>query len=237
MKNKLISGLTFFIVLAICFQTGAAQFPLKMPKLPKVEKPKPEQTENGNGSVPETREVSSRTEQPKNSHSKRIYGPELAPNAPRFIPDSISIKASTASTYWKMPKQSDYTSWIPTVRFNIFYNVQSRTSSLAYTAEYTNPDGSAWFSEDLEISNPDAAGLIAVGSNRDVTYKMLETKASVGTGIYGVKITSKDVRTVSALRIGLISLSNTIGTCRLVMSDFILAASRILALTKPAVFR
>jgi hypothetical protein len=87
-----------------------------------------------------------------------------------------------------MPKESDYTSWVPTVRFDIYYDWNK---PVKYLAEYYNPDGSLWFTEQLESGNRAGNRTILFQSDRTDTATMLETKASVATGIYGIKIVNK----------------------------------------------
>lgn len=56
-KNSLYIFATLFIA-AFAFRFAAAQFPIKIPKLPKVEKPKTEQPKSdGNSSIPQTQQT------------------------------------------------------------------------------------------------------------------------------------------------------------------------------------
>ncbi|MDQ6787486.1 MAG: hypothetical protein M3033_11825, partial [Acidobacteriota bacterium] len=53
MKKNSLLMFAFLIVSAFGIETVSAQFPIKVPKLPKTEKPKTEQTPGGNDSTPQ----------------------------------------------------------------------------------------------------------------------------------------------------------------------------------------
>ena len=163
----------------------SAQFTIKLPKI-KVDKPKQEQPKPGDSTAAQepTRSNSTRVAA---SGSKVVYPSVNRPASPAFIKHTVYVQAKMARTYWKLPKQSDYTSWVPTVRFGIFYDWNKEVS---YAAEYYNPDGSLWFSETLESGNRDADGTISFQSPWG--SETVDAKGGVATGIYGVKIIRKD---------------------------------------------
>ncbi len=173
-----------FLMVAVFSLSAAAQFPLKIPKIkaekPKTEQPKPEN--NSSTAAPTDR-------QPKTSNSKQVYDFEPLPAAPVFLKNTVYVQAEMSRTYWKMPKESDYTSWVPKLRFSIYYDWKQPVN---YAAEYSHPDGSLWFSEVLESGIRDNERIISFQSSRETFGQMLETKASVATGTYGVKIINKN---------------------------------------------
>ena len=106
---------------------------------------------------------------------------------PLLVWDSIYIQAATHDAYWKMPGQK-YSSWVPTVRFTVFYDWKV---TLNYVAEYFNPDGTLWFSEPLEGGRPSADDTVMFKGDYSNMSKMRDTKSSAATGLYGIKITNK----------------------------------------------
>ncbi|HQU85606.1 MAG TPA: hypothetical protein PKY59_20900, partial [Pyrinomonadaceae bacterium] len=177
----------FLIVIAFGFQAVSAQFTLKIPKLPKVEKPKQDQTTgNDNGGD----QSGSRTRNSK-SGADNIYKNQRPTNVPVLLKNTIYVQAKTHNEYWKMPNQSNYSSWIPMIKFSQFYN---NDRNLNYTAEYFNPDGSLWFSEKLEQGYISADRTVSFGSPNP--YDTLNSKSTVATGVYSFKITDEDTKTV-----------------------------------------
>jgi hypothetical protein len=143
-------------------------------KVLKPDRPKTEQPKAGQpGSEPRETTASgqiSRLERP------------VATNKPMLLRETVEIKPYSQDTYWKYPKQRDYTSWVPQIWFHTFYD---GSSTLRYLAEWTNPDGSPWFSEALRyIFSNQSAGLSSEHSD-----ELMNTKAVTTTGTYGVKVT------------------------------------------------
>ena len=94
------------------------------------------------------------------------------------------LRRITNSLYVKAPTQNDYSSWFPQVDFDVLY--AAGAPKLRYTAEWSNPDGSLWFSEPLEYEHfgSDFPHLRSPYESVD-----LDPKAIVATGTYGLKIT------------------------------------------------
>lgn len=178
-------GLIAFMFALICIVASnhreiSAQFPIKIPKI-NVEKPRTETKQSDTPAAPSTNPTSS----PVGNRAQ--YGFIRTDARPLLVKDSVYIQAETHDEYWKMPGQK-YSSWVPKVKFNVFYDW---VATLPYVAEYYNPDGSLWFSEPLDGNRPSADDTVPFGSNRDNTYKMRDTKSSIATGLYGIKITNK----------------------------------------------
>ncbi len=180
--------ITFGALLLLGTGAISAQFPIKLPKI-KVEKPKTEQPKTDGsqpGNIPSTSssEATSSTYSAPSGKSQYDF---VRPTAkPLLVRDSVYIQAVTGSDYWKTPNVKQ-TSWVPHVRFTVFYDWKE---SLNYTAEYFNPDGSPWFSEPLEQGRPAADLTVTSQSTRDRPDTILNTKSTIATGLFGIKITN-----------------------------------------------
>lgn len=174
----------------LCFGSAQAQFPIKIPKI-KTEKPKVEKPET------DTRQpdASPSTSSPASTSStysapvrKSQYDLVTPTAKPLFVRDSVYIQAETHASYWKTPNVKQ-TSWLPKIQFDVFYDYKAE---LPYVAEYFNPDGSLWYSETLDGGNRSADLTVPFRSNRDTNYriKLRDTKSSIATGVYGIKITN-----------------------------------------------
>jgi hypothetical protein len=193
MKKNLMTAL--LIVLAFGLQGAYAQFPIKIPKLPKAEKPKEQPPQNNNGQNNENSNVRDQADnssvqptskQSNNAISQAVQQP-VPTNVPVFLKDTIGIDAKTENRYWKFPNQNNFSSWIPKVSFDVFYD---NSSKLRYVAEWFNPDGSLWFSEPLEIYQGSAfrqGGITLRSADSDELFK---TKATNAVGVYSVKISN-----------------------------------------------
>jgi hypothetical protein len=169
MKNKL-NLITMIAVVTVGFQAASAQFPIKIPKI-NIEKPKTETTTSTDPTP-----AASPTPQPSGT-LEYMYRPEPT-GVPQFLLETLEIKIQGDSRYWKIPGLDNYSSWIPQVSFGLFFNNSVR---MRYSAEWSNPDGSLWFSEPLDIGS---------GGGVSSTYsgELFATKAAVSTGTYGLKI-------------------------------------------------
>ncbi len=159
--------------------TVGAQFPVKIPKI-KVEKPKTDQptpvpSEQPTGETKSNRSTSS-------GGGFQVLEPTNADSTPRFLRDSVEISVRNESRYWKFPKQDHYHSWIPTVSFDVFFN---NSVSLRYNAEWTNPDGTPWFTEPLRFGTGGADQTVRISSPFSQEFDKTSTAT---TGSYGIKI-------------------------------------------------
>lgn len=195
MKKNSKSMFAFLIVLALGFQAASAQFPIKIPKLPKVaipkqEQPKAEQPKTDDNSTQVTKPTNQTESNPKSSNSKVIYEYDTPPEKPAFIKSSLYIQAATHKEYWKMPKETQYSSWVPKVQFNTYVTLSR--PAMNFAADYFNPDGSLWFSEPLRVGAYSADSTVLLSSDSSNTDEMLKTKSTAALGTYGIKITNKD---------------------------------------------
>lgn len=204
MKKHLNTTFAILTVLVFSAIAAEAQFPLKIPKL-KIEKPtreSPKSEPNNNGQIQKTN-AERQTEQIRDS--KNIYQNQRPTNVPYLVKTSIYIQAKTHNEYWKLPKERDYSSWVPVIEFSKFYNNEKPFN---YAVEYFHPDGSFWFSEKLS----------SVASERGVGYasasnssELLKTKSSAATGVHGFKIINEETTEIfyqGKFKVGKFSTAN-----------------------------
>lgn len=163
-------------------QPAFSQITINLPKIPKIDK-----------SRTDTKSAEKTQGQQKNIDGKNLYSRMEPTSTPVLLKNSIYVQARTHNEYWKAPGQSNYSSWVPMIRFNQFYNNDKRIN---YLVEYFNPDGSAWYSETLEQSR-------SLDAERTVRFEspspyngILKTKSTVATGVYAFKITNQDTNEV-----------------------------------------
>ena len=181
MKRHRILTLAFLLVVSsFAAETVSAQFPIKIPKI-KADKPKTEE--------PKTDNNSSDPDQP--TPSKKTIGrantfvPPKPTSSPAFLWDTLEIKVRSDNKYWKFPNQNDYTSWVPQVKFNLFYD---NSQKVRYSADWSNPDGSPWFSESLDVQDFGDDGTVLLRS--PYSSQNFDTKATAAVGTYALKITN-----------------------------------------------
>jgi hypothetical protein len=176
-------------ILLISAVTGSAQFNIKLPKIPKVDK-KAEQTKMDVGRPPDS--TNSHTRISSNSVKQKLDKPYPMvewPDRPQIIWDTLYIQTANHNKYWKMPNQKS-TSWVPTIRFDMDYDPNK--FSPEYVAEYFNQDGSLWFREELRRAGGGADKQVLFESNSDMTREIRDIKSSIATGVYGFKISEKN---------------------------------------------
>lgn len=173
-----------FIVIAIFIFTimatsAEAQISIKIPKIPKTEKTKTETTK--------TNPTNNPTNNPKPesgpSASGDILSKPLPTGEPKFMIDTVEVKVKSDNRYWKVPNNDYYTSWVPQISFDLFFD---NSMKVRYNAEWFNPDGSPWFSEPLDVGTYSADGTVQLRSPYD--GKLFESKAVISTGNYSVKV-------------------------------------------------
>ena len=126
--------------------------------------------------------------------ARKIYVDLHSNSTPVLVKDSVYIQAKTHDSYWKLSNQSNYSSWVPTLRFSLFYD---NSTEMNLVAEYSNPDGSPWFVDELEhdLYKPEPEHGEVQYRSKD-SYKMLETKSTAAIGTYGIKITNRETGAV-----------------------------------------
>jgi hypothetical protein len=187
MKRYFMIQIMFFIGISSGFQPVSAQFTIKIPKLPKIEKPKQEQGKTEDNS--QIRTAAATTNKPQTSDI--IYKNMRPTGAPVLLKNSIYVQAETHNEYWKMPNENNYSSWIPMIKFSQYYD---NDQQLNYAVEYFKPDGTLWFSETLEQGFRAADWTVSWSSSNP--FERLNAKSAVGTGVYSFKITNQDTKEV-----------------------------------------
>lgn len=174
-------------VLIVCAAVNiSAQFPIKIPKInkPKVEKPETAQPQtNDSDSTDAATNPNQSKNQPQKSGGTVNFMPQPMPtSAPVLLKDTLNIQIRSHNSYWKNPNQSFYTSWIPKVSFDLFYD---RSETIRYTAEWLKPDGSLWFSEALLDDR-----------RSDPNNTIIDTKSTDVAGIYGLRLLNSKTKEV-----------------------------------------
>lgn len=165
-----------FLMLAFSI-TALGQITIKVPKINQPKTSPTPSTNNGNTN-------NNNTNQTNNSNDLRK--PE-ATDDPVFLKTTLDVRCDTENRYWKTPTESNYTSWVPQVKFKVFYNGSTK---LRYLAEYFTPDGKLWFSETLETNMSDG-NYQTVDLNSSRSGDRFTNKSTVAIGTYGVKITNQ----------------------------------------------
>lgn len=181
MKNKLNLILVVIAVLVSGYQASPAQFTIKLPKI-RTEKPKTEQPKTEGSDRPMNAASTPGENIKSGGKLEYMYRPSPT-SVPQFMRDTLEIRAKTENRYWKMPNQDYYSSWLPQVNFNVFFDNSVR---MRYTAEWSNPDGSPWFSEPLDFGTQGADRSVRVSSA--YSADLFATKAAVAIGTYGLKV-------------------------------------------------
>lgn len=191
MENNLAVLLAFLIIGVLGSSDAPAQITLKLPdiniKKPDVNIKKPDPRIN------EPTAINNQVANNKTSSSELLYQNQRPTNLPVLMKNTIHVKIQMHDEYWKAKGQRDFTSWVPLMRFSQFYNEEKR---LNYTVEYFNPDGSAWYSENLESSGQNADRTVLYKSPSPYGNGLLDTKSTNGTGVYSFKITNQETKEV-----------------------------------------
>lgn len=169
-----------FMTAALAFAAGG-QITIKIPK---INQPKATPTPSN-----EPTQRQPQTPNTPSTPNDRAGGGDFSkpvPNeTPVFLKTTLDVRTDLENRYWKLPNESNYTSWIPEVRFKVFYksNVRPR-----FQAEYFTPDGKSWFTEQLQQNLSDAnSGTVDINSPH--AGDRFTNRSTVATGTYGVKIT------------------------------------------------
>lgn len=150
----------------------------KLPQLGPKPTPKPVSTPTMGGPV-QTPNNSGNNSGPSNAQ------PPTATENPVLLKTTLDIRCDTENRYWKMPTESNYTSWIPQLKFKVRY---AGATKLRLMAEYFTPDGKPWFSETLGTNMSNATEK-TVDINSERGSGRFENKSTIATGLFGVKIT------------------------------------------------
>jgi hypothetical protein len=100
---------------------------------------------------------------------------------------SIQITAQRLVRYWKQPQAENYWTWLPRVGFNVIGPVNAGT---VFVIDFTNPDGSPWYSVDCFSQSVPAGQLGGVGTPAVTTH--IDNRSTLATGTFGLKIRMKN---------------------------------------------
>jgi len=100
---------------------------------------------------------------------------------------SIQVTAQRLVRYWKQPQADNYWTWMPRVGFNIIGPLNAGT---VFVIDFTNPDGSPWYSVDCFSDSLPAGKLGGVGTPPVTTH--IDNRSTLATGTFGLKIRMKN---------------------------------------------
>lgn len=150
---------------------------IRLPKIGPTSTPKPAATPPQNNPT--------QPSVPASNGNAGTAQPPQATDAPVLLKTTLDIRCDTENRYWKLPNESNYTSWIPMLKFKVRY---SGAAKLRLMAEYFTPDGKAWFTETLG-TNMSNASEKTVDINTERVSGRFDGKSTIATGLFGVKIT------------------------------------------------
>lgn len=188
MKILRLTGLLCLAVLVLCAFDVSAQIQIRIPKIgqPKAT-PSPAATPVS-GPGPVQPPVSN-----TGNNSTSVAQPPAAGDTPLLLKTTLDIRCDTEARYWKMPGESNYTSWVPQSKFKVRY---AGATTLRLMAEYFTPDGKSWYTETLKPNMTNQSEK-TTDIMTDRVSGRFEGKATIATGLFGVKIT--DTRDGSVL--------------------------------------
>jgi hypothetical protein len=199
MKNYLMI-LSFLVITVFGCRAVSAQFPIKIPKLPKAEKPKKEEPKASDNSSSPNQTAPDDSSQADSNRSQSVqnnsapaksnkFERPVPTNNPLLLLETLEISLKQQDKYWKSPNQRYYSNWHPRVDFRLFYDNNER---VRYTAEWFKPDGSLWYSESLEASESSDGTLLRSPYNGELFDKFSTDQI----GAYGLKITNNKTKEV-----------------------------------------
>lgn len=175
----------FTCVIVFLCVTASGQIRIGLPSIGPKATPSPSKSPTGPVQVP--------TNPGNNNGPTGSAQPPAGSETPLLLKASLDVRCDTEARYWKMPTESNYTSWIPQLKFKVRYTGATKVRLMA---EYFTPDGKSWFTETLSTNMSNAVEK-TVDINSDRVSGRFEGKSTIGTGLFGVKIT--DTRDNSVL--------------------------------------
>ena len=166
--RRTILSLCLLLMFVSGLQSAFGQLLIKLPEVPRVNRTPEQPRKNGVRSA---------------SNEQGYLQRPVASSKAILLRETVEIKPYTKESYWKFPNQGNYTSWVPQIDFRSFYD---GSSTLRYAAEWTNADGSPWFTEALryQMNGDQTASL-----RSEYSDEIFNTKAVTAIGTYSVKVT------------------------------------------------
>ncbi|MDQ2856923.1 MAG: hypothetical protein M3R68_11380 [Acidobacteriota bacterium] len=107
--------------------------------------------------------------------------------SPTLLKYSVQVTANRLLRYWKAPDTDNYWSWMPKVNFLVMGPVIAGT---VFTIDFTNPDGSPWYSVECFSESIEAGRWGGVGTPAITTH--IDKRTTLATGVFGFKIRVKN---------------------------------------------
>lgn len=106
---------------------------------------------------------------------------------PVVLKYSVQVTAGRLVRYWKAPEAENYWSWLPRVSFLV---MGPSIAGTVYTIDFTNPDGSPWYSVDCFSEAIEAGHWGVVGTPAITTH--IDKRTTLATGVFGLTIKVKN---------------------------------------------
>jgi hypothetical protein len=106
---------------------------------------------------------------------------------PVLLKYSVQVTAGRLVRYWKAPEAENYWSWLPRVSFLVMGPVIAGT---VFTIDFTNPDGSPWYSVDCMSEAIEAGRWGVIGTPVITTH--IDKRTTLATGVFGFTIKVKN---------------------------------------------
>ena len=108
-------------------------------------------------------------------------------SGPVLFKYSVQVTAGRLVRYWKQPEAENYWSWMPRVNFLVMGPSMAGT---VYTIDFTNPDGSSWYSVDCMSEAIEAGRWGVIGTPAITTH--IDKRTTLATGTFGFTIKVKN---------------------------------------------
>ena len=108
-------------------------------------------------------------------------------SGPVLLKYSVQVTANRLLRYWRQPDAENYWSWMPRVNFLVMGPVMAGT---VLTIDFTNPDGSAWYSVDCFSESIEAGRWGVIGTPAITTH--IDKRTTLATGVFGFTIKVKN---------------------------------------------
>jgi len=106
---------------------------------------------------------------------------------PVVLKYSVQVTANRLLHYWRAPETDNYWSWMPRVNFLVMGPVMAGT---VFTIDFTNPDGSAWYSVDCQSESIEVGRWGGIGTPAITTH--VDKRTTLATGAFGFTIRTKN---------------------------------------------
>lgn len=172
--------LTAIVFVTTLFCVSATAQIIRLPKIGPKPTPSPVNSPTNSPTQPTNNQGTNSA-----TNSGGTAQPPANSDVPLMLKTTLDIRCDTEGRYWKLPNESNYTSWIPQLKFKVRY---TGATKLRLMAEYFTPDGKSWFTETLGTNMSNATEK-SVEVNSERVSGRFEGKSTIATGVFGFKIT------------------------------------------------